>query len=388
MHYDRSLAATADGNKVLYRHVYDKWFAIEPNRLASRSRHEQREHSLTYADSSITIATQGTIDRVEMHLERLARLWQGPISIAVLIDSDGEWQRVEALQQSSTIVGRWVDFHRVTRHQHSKLDRDAFYPINLLRNVALQHVDSGWEFVLDLDVMPNACMKTYAQVIAALDEAVKRRDMVQQASSDAEPCPQLVAYVPPALELDRNHSTTVLQHMSAPLSTLPISQLCNRLSKAAALEHIRSGALQPMHMYYPPAYMPTDYRRWIASSTWYDISYTSHYEPYYIARSLLAPPFNESFVNRGGNFAQQVYHMWAGGFRFVASSSLFVIDIPHDQSKQVPFIADAEVIWDDFKDVVAEMYGVETLTSKHAELWELFWEEIAYIKSLKTKTRR
>lgn len=69
--------------------------------------------------------------------------------------------------------------------------------------------------------------------------------------------------------------------------------------------HGLSTQLQPMHLYYPPAYMPTQHFEWMNSREVTEIHYSTRFEPYFIARTPV-PRFNDSFVNRGGNFAQQV----------------------------------------------------------------------------------
>ena len=60
-----------------------------------------------------------------------------------------------------------------------------------------------------------------------------------------------------------------------------------------------------MHLYYPPAYVPTNHLEWLDSAEVTEVAYLTRFEPYYIAR-LPLPRFNESFINRGGNYAQQV----------------------------------------------------------------------------------
>ena len=60
-----------------------------------------------------------------------------------------------------------------------------------------------------------------------------------------------------------------------------------------------------MHTYYPPAYVPTNHLEWLDSTDVTEIPYLTRFEPYYVAR-LPVPRFNESFINRGGNYAQQV----------------------------------------------------------------------------------
>ena len=66
----------------------------------------------------------------------------------------------------------------------------------------------------------------------------------------------------------------------------------------------------------------------LSSEKLYEVSFSNEFEPYYIAKMSI-PLFNSSFVDRGGNFAQQTYEMAAGGYRFFVLPKVFLLDIPH-----------------------------------------------------------
>jgi len=366
---------------IMYQHPYDRWFEIFPAQfLSSAGARLRRDESQLESNREIAIATQGTLDRIEMHLDRLARCWQGPMSVAVLVENAKELERARAVVRRSRAIQQWVDLHVVQRRGHTRGDPTAFYPINMLRNVAMQHVKTRWVFVLDIDLLPNACMSMYVGWVEVMEEVVplqagRSEHQHGDASSIASGCPGLLAFIPPALELTRED-----------MSDLPVSpdeafEQCEFLSKAQALECVYQGTLRPMHMYYPPAYIPTNYSRWISSNSWFEIPYSSRFEPYYIARSDV-PLFNDSFVDRGRNFAQQVYHMWASGYRFYSIPSLFVIDIPHNSTMQAPFFANALQTWNEFKNFSSSFYGVEKLYSHGATLGNRLQTEVDFFTNL------
>lgn len=47
---------------------------------------------------------------------------------------------------------------------------DDHYPINMLRNVAQQHVATAWHMALDIDVIPSACMESHIEVCGVVTE--------------------------------------------------------------------------------------------------------------------------------------------------------------------------------------------------------------------------
>jgi hypothetical protein len=53
----------------------------------------------------------------------------------------------------------------LTPRCHRNVTRtDDHYPINMLRNVAQQHVSTTWLMALDIDVIPSSCMATHVAV--------------------------------------------------------------------------------------------------------------------------------------------------------------------------------------------------------------------------------
>ena len=127
------------------------------------------------------------------------------------------------------------------------------------------------------------------------------------------------------------------------------------MSKPDVVEALHNKLVRPMHItHYPPAYGPTNYQRWISMDNSnnnnnnnnnndddgddivpYEVDYFIKYEPYYIAKMPL-PMFDWEFVDRGGNFAQQVLELHASGFRFWVLPDQFVIDIPHSNTGNAP----------------------------------------------------
>lgn len=85
--------------------------------------------------------------RLQM-LEAICKHWAGPISLALYM-SDAEAQQFLRYAQASEVLSarRNVAYHIVYKE-------GQFYPINLLRNVALANAQTPYVFLTDIDFLP------------------------------------------------------------------------------------------------------------------------------------------------------------------------------------------------------------------------------------------
>eukprot|EP00123_Amoebidium_parasiticum_P018370 comp24181_c0_seq1/m.44287 comp24181_c0_seq1/g.44287 ORF comp24181_c0_seq1/g.44287 comp24181_c0_seq1/m.44287 type:complete len:609 (-) comp24181_c0_seq1:837-2663(-) len=268
----------------------------------------------------VTVSSQGTWNR-NQHVVSLATTWQGPISFALLLQSKDELEVLEPFIAENAVIREYVDIHVVWRVDAPADESASFYPINMLRNVALQTVVSGLTLVLDVDVVPNANHDQYVQWTM---EAESVATSVIRAGTRTDKCPGLRAYIPPAVEMPIERLALLYKENNSTAT----------ISKESLVTALLDGSAQPMHAYFPPAYGPTNHVQWMTSDTVDYLPYVTRFEPYYIARVPL-PLFDEHFVNRGGNYAQQVYEMAMAGYQFLRLPHAFVVDIPHTEPKKI-----------------------------------------------------
>ncbi|CAG2110115.1 unnamed protein product, partial [Medioppia subpectinata] len=97
--------------------------------------------------NDVTLVAQLSMDRLQM-VEALCQHWEGPISLAMYM-SDSEVQQFLGYAQTSEILRerKNIGYHIVYRD-------GPFYPINHLRNVALQQVNTPFVFLTDVDFLP------------------------------------------------------------------------------------------------------------------------------------------------------------------------------------------------------------------------------------------
>uniref|UniRef100_A0AAR2L0I2 LARGE xylosyl- and glucuronyltransferase 2 n=1 Tax=Pygocentrus nattereri TaxID=42514 RepID=A0AAR2L0I2_PYGNA len=107
----------------------------------------QYEYTSTEDDTDITLVAQLSMDRLQM-LEAICKHWEGPISLALYM-SDAEAQQFLRYAQASEVLK-----NRKNVGYHIVYKEGQFYPVNLVRNVALHNAKTPYVFLTDIDFLP------------------------------------------------------------------------------------------------------------------------------------------------------------------------------------------------------------------------------------------
>ncbi|KFO18430.1 Glycosyltransferase-like protein LARGE1 [Fukomys damarensis] len=105
------------------------------------------EHEPAADGTDVTLVAQLSMDRLQM-LEAICKHWEGPISLALYLSDAEAQQFLRYAQGSEVLMGR----HNVGYHIVYK--EGQFYPVNLLRNVAMKHTSTPYMFLSDIDFLP------------------------------------------------------------------------------------------------------------------------------------------------------------------------------------------------------------------------------------------
>ncbi|XP_043564881.1 LARGE xylosyl- and glucuronyltransferase 1 [Chiloscyllium plagiosum] len=105
------------------------------------------EFELSAEDTEVTLVAQLSMDRLQM-LEAICKHWEGPISLALYL-SDAEAQQFLRYAQGSEVL-----MSRSNVGYHIVYKEGQFYPVNLLRNIAMKHVNTPYMFLSDIDFLP------------------------------------------------------------------------------------------------------------------------------------------------------------------------------------------------------------------------------------------
>ncbi|GAB6025957.1 LARGE xylosyl- and glucuronyltransferase 1 [Chamberlinius hualienensis] len=240
--------------------------------------------------NDVTLVAQLSMDRLQM-VEALCKQWEGPISFSLYM-SDAEAQLFLSYALGSDILNQRknVGYHVVYKD-------GQFYPVNFLRNVALQQVNTPYVFLTDIDFLPMIGLYEYLRrQISVMDMGTKKK-----------------ALVVPAFETQRY-------------------RLKFPHSKAELLSMLDMGTLFTFRYHvWTKGHAPTDFAKWRTATTAYKVNWESDFEPYVVVRRDV-PEYDRRFVGFGWNKVSHSMELYAQGYEFVVLPNAFIIHMPHAPS--------------------------------------------------------
>lgn len=210
--------------------------------------------------------TQSTIDRVH-NLDVLLERWTGPVSVCIYSsDINGDLKK----------IAKWkdrIDFHFSPQTQ-------GLYPVNTLRNVALDNARTDFVFLADIDFMPNVGSHEYLLKLIHDFPPFKKNKAILIA-------PAFMHY-----------------HGSEEIPK----------TKTELLRRMKLGEIDMVHR--DPgrlaAHNATNYPRWAEESEPFRITYKFPYEPYFMAPKGV-PRYDVTFVGYGNDKTEQTFELNEAG---------------------------------------------------------------------------
>ncbi|NXK99447.1 LARG2 glucuronyltransferase, partial [Mesembrinibis cayennensis] len=240
--------------------------------------------------TDVTLVAQLSMDRLQM-LEAICKHWAGPISLALYM-SDAEAQQFLRYAQASEVLSarRNVAYHIVYKE-------GQFYPINLLRNVALANTQTPYVFLTDIDFLPMYGLYDY------LRNSIQQLDLPQRKA----------ALIVPAFE-------TLHYRLIFPKS------------KAELLSMLDMGSLYTFRYHvWPKGHAPTDYAKWRTATVPYRVAWQPDFEPYVVVRRD-CPKYDQRFVGFGWNKVSHIMELDAQEYELLVLPNAFMIHMPHAPS--------------------------------------------------------
>ena len=243
------------------------------------------------ARSEITLISQLSMDRLHM-LEPLCLYWKGPMSISVYASD------AEAVKLFDYVTNHWCFRQRNDVAVHVVYAASQVYPVNYLRNVALNHLSTQFAFLLDIDFVPMVDLHDYLLEAVQVLSAEKR------------------ALVVPAFE-------THLYRLDVPRN------------KAQLLDMVEAGSVQPFrYTEWPQGHAPTNYEHWRSASRPYRVDWAPDFEPYVVLQWPF-PRYDTRFVGFGWNKVSHIMELHHAAYEFVVLPGAFVIHVPHSPSPDI-----------------------------------------------------
>jgi glycosyltransferase involved in cell wall biosynthesis len=232
-----------------------------------------------FPSDSITLVSQMVLDDLrEQRLLDLASRWSGLISIAIYFAHDTTFKAstleeamkvIDWLRAKYSIVLQNVHFHVVVNK-----GREIDYPINLLRNIALNNARTDYVLLVDADFIPSA---------NAHDSLLLKFKIKPELMYDGK-----ALLILPAFERRLGHDEKASLLTSNDLPSTKGSLLKQMEDHPERLDIFHKTEFEPGHK-------PTNFPLWYNASDMYLVKYQFHFEPYYVIRkSPTLPPFGNT----------------------------------------------------------------------------------------------
>lgn len=251
------------------------------------------EYDPTPDGFDVTLVATLSMDRLQM-VEQLLKHWDGPVSLTLYM-SDAEAQQFLSYTQSSEIIAsrKNVAYHVVYKEGN-------FYPVNFLRNVGVQHVNTPYVFLTDIDFLPMLGLYSY----------------LRKTLQNLHPDDSKKAWIVPAFETQR-------YRLSFPRS------------KAELLNRLDMGELFTFRYHvWTKGHAPTNFAKWRTATTPYKVTWEQDFEPYIVVRKDV-PEYDTRFVGFGWNKVSHIMELHVMGFDFIVLPNSFIVHMPHAPSLDI-----------------------------------------------------
>lgn len=284
----------SSGN-ILYRsHIYFLPYCDINNNNNKNKNKNNNNNNNNNGTGMTTLVAQLSMDRVHM-LVPLLEKWDGPVSLSLYLTDPEADQFVDLYQNNPILTSRCnVGYHVVYKEGN-------FYPINLLRNLALDHVSTDYVFLSDIDFLPSQGI--VSSLIMSTNNLLK--DHPKR------------ALVIPALESQRYK-----------LNQFPTS-------KAEVVKRLDLGELFTFRQHdWAQGHEATNFVRWRTSTQPYSVRWKTNYEPYVVVSKDVVR-YDTRFVGFGWNKVSHMLALFAEKYELVVLPDVFIIHIPHAPSMEI-----------------------------------------------------
>ncbi|KAL4225615.1 Xylosyl- and glucuronyltransferase large2 [Mactra antiquata] len=274
----------------------------------------------------VTLVAQLSMDRLQM-LETICKHWEGPISLALYMSDAEAQQFLRYAQGSETLMNRKnIGYHVVYKD-------GQYYPVNYLRNVALENIQTEYAFLSDIDFLPMYGLYEY------LKKAVAMSNMDSEKK----------ALVVPAFETQR-------YRFSFPTT------------KTELLSLLDSGELYTFRYHvWAKGHAPTNYGKWRNATGPYTVAWEQDFEPY-IAVHKNIPQYDQRFIGFGWNKVSHIMQLDAEGYELVVLPNAFIIHMPHAPSFDIAKFRSSSLyrrclktLKAEFQRDLSQKYGIKAL---------------------------
>lgn len=247
----------------------------------------------------VTLVVHLTMDRLQA-LDELSENWQGPISASIYLPEQETDLLMAFIQASETLSGRRnIGFHLVFR------DHGFNYPINRMRNIALNHAVTPYVFLCDVDFIPSLRLGDY------LRQSISKIEKDQDSGSMRNKALIVPAFESKEYKFDYPSSK---EELKKSLDLGEVSVFRDQI--------------------WPDGHKQTDFEKWRSSSNIYEVQWARKFEPF-IVTSRDVPRFDERFIGFGWNKVEHITQLAAMRYKFLVLPEAFIIHKIHAPSLDI-----------------------------------------------------
>merc|ERR1712228_220598 len=294
-------------------------------------------------DIRISIVTQTSMDRLDL-IHLIAQNWSGVICVAIYIRLEESllhsmqlivelFEEIEAQTNALLDVSLLFETDYLYKQRFDNGLHSVMYPVNHLRNLALQTATTELVLLTDGDFMPSKDFHSIAS---------KQYDLASQQFIKTNSSTNIVLIIP-AFEFGSSYFGYSKKQKIAKQKAIKkeeknqekitnLNQL--PLSKERVCELYRNDKVRGFHIHRCTAcHTPTNYSKWMKASSPYIIRYKASYEPYIMTKRIGSHRYDARFRGYGWN---KIVHLltlaWLDQSAWIVANDLFIFHIPHNSS--------------------------------------------------------
>ncbi|EGC28356.1 hypothetical protein DICPUDRAFT_51901 [Dictyostelium purpureum] len=329
-----------------------------------------------YRNYFVSIVTQTTVDRLHK-VSMMAEKWKAPMSVSVFIKKPSKDipELKKKLQNYPSLV-YYADLHLLFAN-------NTRYPVNNLRNLAIENSRTDFVFIMDADFLPPLGLHDYIQNqkhffkinqsnqinfknnllngISNQQTQVKENSNIEQKDSSANKIIHTQSFrknnlnkidssgqIDSSFNMDSYHGSASINSLtednSNDIPNLKIAFVIPSFSsselpeflpddKEEMIEMVKSNKVTPSNINVcKKCHSPTNFPKWIEAKEPYEIEYKWIFEPYLVFNRSESLPFDERLKGYGFDKNSHAFSMAVEGFRFVVLPESFIIHVNHKSS--------------------------------------------------------
>ncbi|VDO97581.1 unnamed protein product [Soboliphyme baturini] len=233
----------------------------------------------------VSLVTHLTIERLPL-LEKFLSRWRGPASVSLYVSDTEAYRFIQFLKRNRWLNRDDVAFHIVYRE-------GALYPVNKLRNVALDQVVTAYVFLTDVDFIPVENL--YEMLIKAIRNEGNLNNR---------------ALIVPVFE-------TFKYDLDYPKTKSELLKMLDNEEVFIFKQRV-----------FPAGHKETDFHRWRNAKLPYKVNWRMNFEPYIVVRSDVVR-YDTRFVGYGWNKMSHIMKLHFIGYEFIVLPHVFIVHSPH-----------------------------------------------------------